>query len=58
VREDTVPSLIRPADTLSTGAQNYSLRISNMIAETEYYKVTITCEDASLVFNIRANIAS
>lgn len=58
VREDTVPSLIRPADTLTTGAQKYSLRISNMLAETEYYKVIITCEDASLVFNIRVNIAS
>ena len=58
VREDSVPALIRPADTLSTGAQKYSLRISNMIAETEYYKVIITCEDASLVFNVRVNIAS
>jgi hypothetical protein len=29
-----------------------------MISDTEYYKVTITCEDASIIFNIRANMAA
>ena len=57
VREDSISSLVRPADTLSTGSHTYLLRISTMLAEVEYYKVIITCMNKSLTFNIKANIA-
>lgn len=58
VREDTVPALIRPSDTLSAGPHSYALRISTMLAETEYYKLTVTCEDVSLIFNIKVNMSA
>lgn len=58
VREDAVPSLIRPADSLASGLHNYSLRVTSVTAPAEYYKVTITCEEKSLVFNVKVNRAA
>ena len=55
---ETATELSHSAENLITGTYNYSFRIHDMIAKTEYYIVTITCENQSLQFKITATQAA
>ena len=55
---EIVSELYRPTELLSTGSYNYSFRLHDMIADTEYYAITITAGTQSLVFYITMNKAA
>ena len=55
---ETVAELYRASESLSTGAYIYNFRIHEMVADIEYYAITISCSGQSLVFYIKVNKAA
>ncbi|MBQ3422908.1 MAG: hypothetical protein IJH34_14925 [Romboutsia sp.] len=58
INREIVSELNRPTENLSTGSYYYNFRIHDMIADTEYYAITVSAGAQSIVFNIKVNKAA
>ena len=54
---ESVQELYRPSEILSTGAYYYNFRLHDMVADIEYYIITIHADNQNLIFSITVNKA-
>ena len=50
-----VEELYYPTENLTTGSYTYNFRLHDVVADIEYYIITITCSNQQLIFKIKVN---